>query len=163
MPITLNYLLGHSGWADFVISNGTAVAEGPVSYLHDSLLDLANAAVALLSDSPQPQLVLFMGEPGEHRLLLTPLNASLLNVEVRSYDDDCVNGELQSDADYEVMLQADCTPTEFGVEVERNLKKIWLENGPLGYEEKWLEHKFPTKAYETLTQILSTANKRSPS
>jgi len=69
MPIEFQYHLRNAGWADATIREGRDSVTMTVSYLHDSLEELADAMNLLLMGGKESGTV-FMDEPGEHLMSL---------------------------------------------------------------------------------------------
>ena len=60
-----DYKLDGAGWATATLSCDEQRIEMTVSYLHDSLKDMASAVLAILNGAVEVK-VIFMDEPGEH-------------------------------------------------------------------------------------------------
>ncbi|MFD2787140.1 hypothetical protein [Hymenobacter rubripertinctus] len=150
MSFTITYTLMKAGWAEVEFGDGNHRVSGTASYLHDSLLSLVDAAVLLLAGSLEEQSVIFMDEPGEYQLLLNPISATLLSVNLRWYDD-WASWDMCPKDRYQTSLSADSTPLEFATIVAHNLTQLWLTYGSEGYLESWIEHEFPYNQYRKLT------------
>ena len=83
------YQLHDAGWASVTVKYGEESHQQAVSYLHDSLKDLCNLALALQSGASITEAkVLFLDEPGELALLVSAAERSN-EAEVRLiYSDD---------------------------------------------------------------------------
>ena len=66
--LEINYILKDAGWAILEISNGEEILKFDISYLHDSLKNLAESAIELQTKNEKS--VIFMDEPGENWLVL---------------------------------------------------------------------------------------------
>ena len=49
LSLSISYIVEDAGWAKITISDGDEEIENDVSYLHDSLRDLANLAIEMRS------------------------------------------------------------------------------------------------------------------
>ena len=101
-----------------------------------------------------PQNVLFMSEPGECQLRLTPDEYGDVQVELRWYDD-WQSWGMHPEEKYTLLLQTTSTALGFALTVKAVLDEIWLTHGPAQYKTKWLEHEFPYNQYRNLTQMLA--------
>ena len=75
--LQLNYILEDAGWAILEISKGEELLKLNISYLHDSLKNLAESAIEL--ETKNEKTVIFMDEPGEHWLILKKIRIMKLN------------------------------------------------------------------------------------
>jgi hypothetical protein len=153
MPLFINYRISGTGWVDVTLSDGQQQISGNVSYIHDSLGNLADAAVSLLTSLPTEKVVVFMDEPGEHQLILTPVEADILLVELRWYND-WASWNMYPQDRYDLLFKTESTVLEFATIAKRILTEIWVEHGYERYLEKWVEHPFPNQQYNALLQLL---------
>ncbi len=80
---SVRYTLDGPGWAEAVVSDEHRSVRLTASYVHDSLADLASAALAVLKGAPKIT-VTFEDEPGELNLVYQALSeAGQTFVEVR--------------------------------------------------------------------------------
>ena len=143
----IQYSLGGAGWATAnVTADGKSVSM-PVSYLHDSLRDLARAVLRLRDGEPEA-LVTFMDEPGEHHLTLRRVNDEV-TVEVQ-WTDLWTNGKPIPQGEGRTLLEARVQFPEIQKAVLAVLDNAMNSLGVVGYKEKWVEHDFPTAEYEKL-------------
>lgn len=150
--IAIHYRVENAGWATGSIGNGSTSVQFDVSYLHDSLKELAESAIQI--QFTDTQTVIFMGEPGEHRLVLTKHNNDTINFEVRAYSD-WVDWVLPEDTENEIVLSGTTTIKEYKNEVLNVLRKIFSELGPELYKDKWINDDFPIDEFRELNK---TAN-----
>lgn len=145
--ISIKYELENAGWATVTIGNGTSQERFGVSYLHDSLKELAVSAIKIKDKTDQS--VIFMEEPGEIQLLLKRSEETKLNFELRWYKD-WASWNMISENDYEVIMTGETTIPTYTNQVRSVLMKIYNEIGPKLYKDKWIEHEFPITEYEEL-------------
>lgn len=150
--MTLNYFLENAGWANVKIAKGDISCSITVSYLHDSLGELT-ASTNLLLQGIKEAKVLFMDEPGEHMMFLQALSDTVLEIEIRWFED-WASWDLITEKEYKVVFKIQTGLLDFASEVKRNLEKILKENGLAGYKEKWVESDFPMKELERLQKLL---------
>jgi hypothetical protein len=139
MSFSLAYELNGTGWADARIGNGQTDLEVTVSYLHDSLKQLGELALALLKGQTKGT-VSFFDEPGEHILEVSRVNNDL-TFEVRWHDD--WKSALEGTAKQKVVLTGATTVQEFVGAVRGQLLLVLERHGLKGYKELWVEHDFP--------------------
>ena len=121
-----------------------------VSYLHDSLRNLAEAAKEL-RDGADAARVIFMDEPGEIQLILAQ-GKDTLHYELRWFDDWNSWG-MHPDDNFKVVHQGTTTIQQFSGEVNKELKAILKQYGEDGYKERWIEHEFPIDLMRVLQQV----------
>ncbi len=145
--IYIQYKLGNAGWATVTFGNGVTKERFGVSYLHDSLKELATSAIKIKDKSSQS--VIFMDEPGEIQLQLKKSKGPKLDFELRWYKD-WASWNMISENDYEVIMTGETTVPSYVNQVRNILIQIHDEIGPELYKEKWIEHEFPITEYEEL-------------
>jgi len=110
------------------------------------LKELAQSAIELRTRGEKS--VVFMDEPGEHKLILKK-NGSGISYELQWYKDwDSWN--LISEDNFETVLSGTTTLPKYINLVRENLISIWNEEGLEGYMKKWSKHDFPLSEYELL-------------
>lgn len=145
--ISLDYNLTGAGWAIAKIGNGEMIVEFDVSYLNDSLLQLAKSAVFI--KEKKAKRIIFMNEPGEHHLILNFINPDELEFELKWYED-WTSWNAIEDESYQSVLQGKTKTTNY-INVVRNvLIKIKEKIGLKKYHEMWINHEFPIKEFEKL-------------
>jgi len=145
--ITIEYKVENAGWAIAKIDNGEKHVEFEVSYLHDSLKELAESAIDLKTKNHKS--IIFMGEPGEHRLILTKNAENKIAYELHSYAD-WFNWNLVSEEEYVLVLKGETTLAKYINQVRTVLATIFSEIGLEKYKQKWINHDFPIREYEKL-------------
>jgi hypothetical protein len=151
MNVRFEYVLDDAGWADAaVVADGEKVSM-PVSYLHDSLKQLLEGVAAVVSGGSQESRIVFMGEPGEHWLILKK-NEDKAEFEVRRYGD-WASWRLSSEEKYICRLSGALSLREFASSVFEAARKVLEEHGVDGYKEKWGRHDFPLEAFESLRRV----------
>lgn len=154
MAFSITYSLENSGWASAQLTTEQKSEQTTISYLHDTLANLTDAALSLLTTPLIPQKVIFMSEPGESQLRLTPERSGSIQVELRRYDD-WQSWGMCPEEKYQCLLQTESTALAFALTVQAVLDNLWLTYGPELYKAKWLEHDFPTNQYCELTRLLA--------
>lgn len=145
--IHLEYIVEEAGWAVGTIGNGENVVSFDVSYLHDSLKELAESAIEI--QEKETKSVIFMAEPGESKLVLSKKEDRKINFELRWYAD-WASWNIISEDDYEIVLEGKTTIPKYVNQVRKVLAKIMDEIGPIEYRKKWQEHDFPMDEYQSL-------------
>lgn len=146
----LKYDLHDAGWASatFTDSSGESTLMD-VSYLHDTLGNLADAALKLARGSKK-EVVVFMAEPGEHQLLLTQSNCSLKYTLTWHSDWTSLNITGATPPKVEAAGQVDLL--DFTRNIYDICHCIFTQFGEAGYKMKWLEHDFPMIQYNELSE-----------
>ena len=151
MGFTLTYDLEGAGWAMAQIQDGESKIDATISYLHDTLKELGEAARALFGGAKTARVV-FMDEPGEVQLLLCQEGNSL-NYELRRFDDWNSWG-MHPDDKFETIHRGTTTVQRFCGEVLKEFDALLSQHGEDGYREKWHEAGFPTSLHGELRQLL---------
>jgi hypothetical protein len=147
VAVRFDYVLDGAGWATAtVLVSGHEVAI-VVSYLHDSLGQLADAILELEAGQ-QEATVVFMSEPGEHHLVFRRIGDSVA-VEVRWFKDWASWGMYPPER-YEIVAVGTSPFAVVREQVVAALNRVLAEHGVEGYKAKWVEHEFPVTAHERL-------------
>lgn len=144
----LNYKLEDAGWAIASVAFEGNTVDMRVSYLHDTLRELAEAAISLVNGAVDAR-VLLIDEPGEHQLYLERAANDDLRFEIRWYEDWASWG-MHSSKKYELRLKGTTSVRRFRHEVLNVLWNLNQDYGPAKYKEMWLKHEFPTVLYAQL-------------
>ena len=148
--LAFSYVLTGSGWAEVVLEGPNGTARMVASYLHDSLRQLAEATADLVCGATSAS-VTFMDEPGEHQLMLSRQGSQLL-YEVRWYRD-WASWDMYPKDRFDVRLSGSCAVAAFSASVLDNLQTLLATHGLEGYEQRWVEHPFPSQALTRLTEL----------
>lgn len=151
MTFSIEYQLTGAGWAEVVFQQDTANIAMTVSYLRDSLKELADAAIQL-SKGDRNALVVFMDEPGEHQVHISSDECELLQIEVRWYSD-WASWNIGSQKRYKQVGELTTQVEQFRHQVLDVLNMLYVEVGTEGYREQWGEHDFPMDSYRRLEAI----------
>ena len=138
----LRYTLEKAGWATATWDDGAAV-EITVSYLHDSLKDLAESVILL--ESREPASVLFMDEPGEHMLLLER-SGEEVSYQLRWFQD-WASWNFVPQTEFRVVAEGTMSFDHYRRQVSAVLRNILALHGLAKYKELWIEHEFPMEQY----------------
>lgn len=149
----LSYELHEHGWATAKISHGEHAATMTVSYLHDSLRELA-VAVHNLSTGSSTTRVIFMDEPGEHQIIFQKSRDDELDYEVIWFNDWDSWG-LKSLPGSEHLFKGKISLRRLKQQVNTVLWTLLEEHGESGYKERWCEHDFPTAEMKQIAGIKS--------
>jgi len=144
--IFIEYNLLNAGWAKGKIGNLKKSIDFVVSYLHDSLKELAESAINIQTkDSAR---IVFMNEPGEFILELTRKD-NLIRYQLKWYPD-WYSWNLTNADNYQIQLEGETTVIKYKNQVRKVLIEISNKMNPEAYKEKWISHEFPTNAYNLL-------------
>jgi hypothetical protein len=144
-----DYRLEGAGWATVTLRlrpDAEALALR-VSYLHDSLRELASAILALDSDSRE-LAVCFVEEPGVHRLHMRRPDAEQLELEVRYLER--IPGLRSTGEPMVVVDRGTLRWRTFRGCVVSVLQRLWREHGAEGYAVLWRTAPFPVAELRAL-------------
>jgi len=144
---TIEYEFDNHGWATVVFKNNNQKTVNRVSYLHDSLNDLAQMAIEL-RDGAEISKSLFMDEPGEVLLTVDSKNGNAI-CEVRRYRDWASWGIIP-DTEFEVLLSGKNSTAEIIQQISGILENIHDNIGLEEYKRRWIKHDFPMEKYRQL-------------
>ena len=147
MRVDFIYTLDGTGWATATLIVGDQTVLMTVSYLRDSLRELANAVLHLRNGESKATVV-FMDEPGEHHLLLKRVGDDV-NIEVIWFDD-WASWKLKPDAEPKSVFIATVPLADFLPAATKALTILLNTFGLEGYKKKWVEHEFPLAEYQKL-------------
>lgn len=143
----LSYNLRGAGWARASFSDGTITIDAMVSYIHDSLRELARAARGMLRGLPEASFNL-LDEPGGFRFRLRRAESQIEVSVERSR-----KLFVRPDPSDELVMETTCTVREFANLTINVLRKILDEHGEAGYREQWRNHDFPLAEYQELLEL----------
>ncbi|MFM9925380.1 hypothetical protein VLK31_20490 [Variovorax sp. H27-G14] len=154
-PERMGYVVSGAGWAKLSF-RADADAEPmvfAVSYLHDSLGDLARMGVELVKGA-QSATAVFMDEPGEVQLVVNGRKGNKddkddLSFELRGYPD-WASWDMTSADNYKVLASGVVRRADLVRNIHAILERIYVDLGLVRYRELWVEHDFPLRAYEVL-------------
>lgn len=131
------------------LSDGETTVDSAVSYLNDSLLDLAKMALSIKAGGCD-LTVGFFNEPGELQLVVHIENG-LAEYEARWFKD-WVSWRKYFKSDYEVLLNSKTTPTRVVQQINQVLYEIHQNLGPEKYEALW-RREFPIREFKELANM----------
>jgi hypothetical protein len=140
------YQLFGAGWADARISDQSSYRDMAVSYLSDSLGDMARAALQLLRGAREVSFS-FQDEPGEHRWTLSRGEADSLRIRILWFEDTFSPRAQEHGTE---VFECDCAVLDFVGQVSSVLQTLLQDEGIEGYRRRWQNHEFPL---HTLTEI----------
>jgi hypothetical protein len=139
------YELDDAGWACASLACDGQFVEMTVSYLHDSLGELASALAELMTGGRRAQ-VTFMDEPAEHDLVFERTHGDSVDVEVVWHADRIIfPTRTQS------LLRCSVHLADLRDQVVAALRQIFNRYGMEGYKARWIEHEFPIAQLEELS------------
>ena len=144
----LDYIVEKAGWAVAKASYEGVDIEMSVSYLHDSLKELAETTLQMVNGGNSAKVV-FMDEPGEHQIIFKKQNAEEIQFTIRWYDGYESEGTYPSEK-YKTILEGTCTLSRLKHQVTNILWNILESLGEDRYLELWGEHEFPKDLYKKL-------------
>ncbi|WP_299883242.1 hypothetical protein [uncultured Lacinutrix sp.] len=142
----IEYDVLDAGWAKGRIGDLEKSIDFVVSYLHDSLKELAESAINI--QTKDYAKVVFMDEPGEFILELTRKD-NLIIYQLKWYPDWYSWNMINTD-NYQIQLEGKTTVAKYINQVREVLIKILNKMNPEAYKEKWVLHEFPTNEYNLL-------------
>ena len=128
-------------------SNGEKTIDSPVSYLHDSLGDLAEMAVSIKNGSTDLKAS-FLDEPGE-LLFMVHRKGDQAQYELRWFKD-WISWGMGSESDFEVLLKGEASAKRIVQQITTALWEIHEKIGPEKYKELWCKHDFPIEHFKLL-------------
>ena len=150
---SLAYELHQHGWATATLCNDDAKIDMAVSYLHDTLRELANAAYHV-SRGAADRMVVFMDEPGEHQLKITRLQDGDCAYSVDWYDDWQSWGMNSiGDGCPKRVAQGVVSARRFTQQVHTALWTLFHSFGIDGYRSRWRQHDFPEAEMKRLAGL----------
>jgi len=137
----LKYEVGEHGWAKIFLRLDDQSIEARVSYLHDSLRDLAQIAVDIKNGNSE-MTAIFRDEPGELQLIVN-INGKNARIEAWQYE----GGLRGIHIEPKVVLAGECPARRIQHQITNSLFEINRDLGPEKYKEQWKNHDFPTNLY----------------
>lgn len=147
MKFSIDYIVKRHGWATVVFKYGNEIIEHPVSYLHDSLKDLALLAKDVKRGKVLSSAV-FMDEPGEVQLKVSKKDNDF-GFEVLDYQDWQSWGLVGVDS-HRLLMKGCVSGSRIVHQVYNILFEIHEKIGPEKYKDIWVEHDFPADLYQEL-------------
>ena len=144
--ITLDYHLENNGWAYIKIGNGEVQKDVYFSYLHDSLKDLARTALEI--EASKSKTVIFLMEPGEQQLILSVHDTNKIKYKLLLFKNWSEYNTTRNDG--MLLLEGECSISNYKNEVRNVLMKIMSDYGPIRYKEIWGLADFPLEEYNLL-------------
>ena len=153
------YQLDGAGWATATIADDGRHRDMTVSYLSDSLYDMAQAAICLLEGADSVRFS-FDDEPGEHRCIVTRSSDTDAQIRVLWFDELWSN--LPDERGSEVFTSV-CTIARFSGEVLSCLQRLLADHGVDGYKKLWVGHDFPSEKFERLRALINNGRREKES
>jgi hypothetical protein len=150
--VEFSFRLTGTGWAEGRIAVGDSFATPTASYLSDALGDLIRAVRGLLEGANEARAS-WEEEPGEYRWVFQR-DESEVRIRLIAFRDIY---DHAPDEDGQALLDGTCTVRDLGVAVASAAQRVLDEVGPAGYQERWVEHPFPTDDLAALEQLVGRA------
>lgn len=147
MKLGIDYKLENHGWATVILTDHTTKYDSPVSYLHDSLAELAQMAIDLKNGKSEAKVV-FMDEPGELQLVVNVFD-EIAHYEGRWFDD-WASWNMHPESEYKVVIHGACSVARVIQQITSILWNIYQNVGEAEYKKLWVEHEFPIKQFKFL-------------
>jgi len=151
-PFEFNYILGDCGWSTLDVTIDDRRYSFCVSFLNDSLQQLASAIRALLIHGGQ-ETVVFIDEPGEFHLNLDQLNEEYIEILGRWHPRLYSMGTGR-EKDFQFIFTHKIGLHYFAKLVLQDLDLMYKQYGTKEYADRWVNHPFPYKEYELLKTLL---------
>lgn len=148
--LQFSWPLSGSGWATWLIKDGSSERKDVVSYLTDALADLLHGVAGLYGPLPV-QRFSFDLEPAEVRWVLRR-RGSEVDVSIYRFPDMSASFDVP---DQNGTLVWDSTqPRDLLAHVVMEAAQSVLQaHGEDGYRAKWVEHPFPIAALQDLRRL----------
>ncbi|GAA3594536.1 hypothetical protein Q4Q39_06845 [Flavivirga amylovorans] len=143
----IEYKLDKAGWAFGRIGNSKKEIKFVASYLHNSLLELAQSAIDIKKMTSKR--VVFMDEPGEYILVIKRIDNIRILYELRWYNDWFSWGMYPEDK-FVLELSGETTVPKYINQVRNVLFQLMEKHTEKEYKELWIEHPFPMKEFNEL-------------
>ncbi|OAM26053.1 hypothetical protein A7P95_10080 [Eikenella longinqua] len=149
------YELHDAGWASVSVAYNGQSFKQAVSYLHDSLGDLAALGVALQNGGRiTEQKVLFLDEPGELALLAYAEEGSPDAELLLLHSADWFFSFGFTARGQETLWRGRVPRHELAGKIHRILHHLYCHIGEAEYLRRWGEHPFPSEGYLKLHEQL---------
>jgi hypothetical protein len=156
MNLTITYELTGAGWALTTFEYNFQKVEIRVSYLYDSLYELASSALYLMRYQSTFEEVFFMEEPGEYQLVINRTD-SLLNLTMLKLNPYPYYERLHRSSDEPVKLfEYEVPVKKYAMEVLNLLYKLYQTWGLEGYKSEWVKYDFPYEKYLLLEKAIKS-------
>ena len=150
--IKIDYILTGTGWSKCTISTDDISTTISASYLGDALGNLLSAILKLINGEKEATIS-FDEEPGEYRWRFKTTSDKIVHLTILEFDELWGN---KPDSEGRKVFDTECQLRDLTAAVFNTAQKILLEYGEEGYIQKWIEHPFPIKQYETINKWLTS-------
>ena len=151
MNLAIAYRLAGTGWAECSVSDEDTKCDVTASYLSDALGNLVLAAFAALSGFRTISFG-FDEEPGEYRWVIEAVEVDVVQIDLFEFNELWGN---KPNEEGKLLFSTRCSPVVFARAVHRAATSVLEEYGENGYLEKWVEHPFPIRHLELLSEQLA--------
>jgi hypothetical protein len=147
--VEFSFRLTGTGWAEGRIAVGDSFATPTASYLSDALGDLIRAVRALLEGAEDARAS-WEEEPGEYRWVFQR-SGSEVRMRLLAFPDVYDDGP---DEDGQALLDVTCLVTDLALAVASGAQRVLDQLGPDEYQQRWVEHPFPTDDLTALERLV---------
>ncbi|MDQ2853044.1 MAG: hypothetical protein M3Y49_20355 [Actinomycetota bacterium] len=146
------YRLTGAGWAQGVVSDGSASVTLTASYLSDALGDLLDAVTELLSGATEVRCSWWQ-EPGESRWIFRESRGAS-SLQVLQFEETWP--DLLPDFKGDVVFEASCTALQMVTAIVDASQAVLDEHGVDAYLRNWVMHAFPFEQLATAREVTSS-------
>jgi len=151
-----NYRLTGTGWAEATFANEKQTITFEVSYLSDPLSDLFDGLSRLINNQSDTEKVIFAEEPGEHCLIISKQDNSIVKVEIYWSDEwEEISIAYKNTSKKELVYSDYDTLKSFATVICTGIDSLLERLTLTEYKEKWHLFEFPTDSYKKLRQLLN--------
>lgn len=137
--VEFSFRLTGTGWAEGRIAIANSVATPTASYLSDALGDLIRAVRSLLEGAEEARAS-WEVEPGEYRWVFQR-SGSEVRTRLLAFPDVYAHA---ADAEGEPLIDVTCLLLDLARAVASGAQRVLDEFGLDGYDQRWVEHAFPS-------------------
>ena len=151
MAVEFSYRLTGRGWSLAEIADGQASATLGASYLTDALGDLLEAVLRLFADYDSARCS-WQQEPGEFRWIFDR-DGQEVRVRILKFPDAMATAP---DGEGSLVFETAQPLAALGRAIADGARRTLSEYGEDGYLASWVQHPFPTRYLDLLTERLRT-------
>ncbi|MGD1921495.1 MAG: hypothetical protein ACFCAD_22960 [Pleurocapsa sp.] len=151
MGVFIQYNLTGRGWAECILEIDDQKITVTASYLSDALADLLDAVVSIVRGANEARAK-FQEEPGEYRWIFTRLPPDKLRICILWFSNTFISTKL--DIEGEKAFETECRIRTFAEAILSASQRVLEVNGIEGYQEKWVNYKFPIQLQAKLKKAL---------
>ena len=150
MRAFIQYNLTGRGWSECIVEINDRRITVTASYLSDPLADLLDAIASIAREANEARAK-FEEEPGEYRWIFTRMSPDKLRICILWFGD---TFSTKLDTEGEKVFETECRLRTFAGSILSASQRVLEVNGIEGYQEKWVNHKFPIQLQAKLEKAL---------